>query len=287
MPTPPLLDTVAAMHQQADAWRRRDLRIGLVPTMGYLHDGHLSLVERCRRESDRTVVSIFVNPLQFGPQEDFDIYPRDLDRDLDLLASYGVEAVFHPTPAEFYPDGFATSVEVEGLTSGLCGAFRPGHFTGVTTVVTKLFTATRPDVAVFGQKDYQQSAVIRRMVRDLNLGIDIVVAPTVREPDGLAMSSRNINLTAQERERAPLLYQLLSQTREAVLIGEQDAELLIERMHRRIAAELTDRIDYIAIVDPDSLEPVVHIRGPVVVALAVRLSKDRLIDNIPIESPSA
>ncbi|MBT4500745.1 MAG: pantoate--beta-alanine ligase [Gemmatimonadetes bacterium] len=287
MPTPPLLDTVAAMHQQADAWHRQDLRIGLVPTMGYLHDGHLSLVERCRRESDRTVVSIFVNPLQFGPQEDFDIYPRDLDRDLELLSRHGVEAVFHPIPEEFYPDGFATSVEVEGLTSGLCGAFRPGHFSGVTTVVTKLFTATRPDVAVFGQKDYQQSAVIRRMVRDLNLGIDIVVAPTVREADGLAMSSRNINLTAQERERAPLLYQFLSQTREAILAGEQDAENLIERMRLRIAAELTDRIDYIAIVDPDSLKSVAHIRGPVVVALAVRLGKVRLIDNILIESPSA
>jgi pantoate--beta-alanine ligase len=287
MPTPLLLDTVAAMHQQADAWRRQDLRIGLVPTMGYLHDGHLSLVERCRRESDRTVVSIFVNPLQFGPQEDFDIYPRDLDRDLERLSSHGVEAVFHPTPEEFYPDGFATSVEVEGLTSGLCGAFRPGHFTGVTTVVTKLFTATRPDVALFGQKDYQQSAVIRRMVRDLNLGIDIVVAPTVREPDGLAMSSRNINLTAQEREHAPLLYQLLSQTRAAILAGERDADLLVERMRQQISAELTDHIDYIAILDPDSLEPIAQIRGPVVVALAVRLSKVRLIDNILIESPSA
>jgi len=287
MSTPPLFETITAMHQQADAWRRRDLRIGLVPTMGYLHEGHLSLVERCRQETDRTIVSIFVNPLQFGPQEDFDIYPRDLNRDLERLSPYGVEAVFHPTPAEFYPDGFATSVTVEGLTSGLCGAYRPGHFDGVTTVVAKLFTATRPDIAVFGQKDYQQSAVIRRMVRDLNLGIGIVVAPTVREQDGLAMSSRNINLTAQEREQAPLLYQLLSQTRQAVLAGEQDAEHLIERIRQQIAAQLTDRIDYIAIVDPDNLEPIAQIRKSVVVALAVRLSKVRLIDNISIEFPSA
>lgn len=283
MSTPSIISTIDAMHHQADAWRRQDLRIGLAPTMGYLHDGHLKLVEICQQQCDRTVVSIFVNPLQFGPREDYAIYPRDLDRDLQFLSRYQVAAVFHPPPEEFYPDGFSTHVEVQGLTEGLCGAFRPGHFRGVTTVVAKLFTAVRPQLAVFGQKDYQQSAVIRRMVRDLNMGIDIVVAPTVREPDGLAMSSRNINLTPRERQRAPVLYQALRQTRDAIRAGEQDAARLIDRMRERIGRELTEKIDYIAIADPDSLEPVERLTSPVVIALAVRLSRVRLIDNILVD----
>jgi pantoate--beta-alanine ligase len=286
MPGSPLVTTVAAMQRQADLWRGQGLRVGLVPTMGYLHEGHLSLVERCRQESDRTVVSIFVNPLQFGPTEDLAIYPRDLDRDLELLSRYRVEAVFHPAPEEFYPRGFSTYVEVQGLTDGLCGTFRPGHFRGVTTVVAKLFAAVQPHLAVFGQKDYQQSAVIRRLVRDLNLGIRIVVAPTVREADGLAMSSRNIHLDPRERQRAPVLYQSLCQAREAILAGERDADALIARMRARIAAALTDRIDYIAAVDPDTLEPVARIQGPVVLALAVRLPKVRLIDNLLVDLPA-
>jgi len=287
MSTPAVITTVQAMQQQSDAWRGAGLRVGLVPTMGYLHQGHLSLVERCRQESDRTVVSIFVNPLQFGPSEDLAIYPRDLDRDLKLLEEYQVEAVFHPPAEEFYPEGFSTYVEVEGLTQGLCGAFRPGHFRGVTTVVTKLFTAVRPHLAVFGQKDYQQSAVIRRLVRDLNMGIAIVVAPTVREADGLAMSSRNLNLSEAERRRAPGLYQTLCQARESIQAGERDAGRIVARMRERIGRELTDRIDYIEVVDPDTLEPVAQIESAVVIALAVRLAKARLIDNVLAEPASS
>lgn len=283
MSTPALITTTRAMQQQSEVWRREGLRVGLVPTMGYLHDGHLSLVERCRQESDRTVVSIFVNPLQFGPGEDLVIYPRDLEHDLELLARYQVEAVFQPSPEEFYPDGFSTHVEVEGLTKGLCGAFRPGHFRGVTTVVAKLFTAVMPHVAVFGQKDYQQSAVIRRMVRDLNMRIHIAVAPTVREQDGLAMSSRNINLNDEERRRAPVLYHSLSQAQNAIQAGDKDASAIISRMRQQIESELTDRIDYIAVVDPDSLEPVERIENRIVIALAVRLPQVRLIDNIVVD----
>ena len=184
------IHTVAEMQAQSDAWRGAGLCVGLVPTMGFLHEGHLSLVDHSLEVADRTVVSIFVNPLQFGPKEDYAIYPRDMERDLDLLSRRGVDAVFHPQTVEFYPPDFSTSVEVEGLTKGLCGPFRPGHFRGVTTVVTKLFTAVKPHLAVFGQKDYQQATVIRRLVRDLNLDLRVEVAPTVREADGLAMSSR-------------------------------------------------------------------------------------------------
>ena len=208
------IHTVAEMQAQSDTWRSAGLCVGLVPTMGFLHEGHLSLVDHCLETTDRTVVSIFVNPLQFGPKEDYAIYPRDMERDLDLLSRRGVDAVFHPQTVEFYPPDFSTFVEVEELTKGLCGPFRPGHFRGVTTVVTKLFTAVKPHLAVFGQKDYQQAAVIRRLVRDLNLDLRVEVAPTVREADGLAMSSRNILLSAEERQRASALYEALTMGRE-------------------------------------------------------------------------
>ena len=204
------IHAVAEMQAQSDAWRGTGLCVGLVPTMGFLHEGHLSLVDHSLEAADRTVVSIFVNPLQFGPQEDYAIYPRDMERDLDLLSRRGVDAVFHPQTVEFYPPDFSTFVEVEELTKGLCGPFRPGHFRGVTTVVTKLFTAVKPHLAVFGQKDYQQAAVIRRLVRDLNLDLRVEVVPTVREADGLAMSSRNILLSAEERQRASALYEALT-----------------------------------------------------------------------------
>lgn len=209
MSKPQLINTVAKMQAQSDTWRGEGLRIGLVPTMGFLHEGHLSLVDYSLSTADRTIVSIFVNPLQFGPKEDFTIYPRDIERDVKLLAQRGADAVFKPQTAEFYPPDFSTTVEVTQLTDGLCGAIRPGHFRGVTTVVSKLFTATKPHLAVFGQKDYQQSAVIRRMVRDLSLDLRIEIAPTMREADGLAMSSRNVNLTEDERRRVPALYQAL------------------------------------------------------------------------------
>jgi pantoate--beta-alanine ligase len=274
------------MQQQADAWRGLGLRTGLVPTMGYLHQGHLSLVERCAQESDRVVVSIFVNPLQFGPQEDFATYPRDLERDLALLAQYPVHAVFHPEVKGFYPPDFSTYIEVEQLTAGLCGPFRPGHFRGVATVVAKLFTAVKPHVAVFGQKDYQQAVVIGRLVRDLNLDVRITVAPTVREPDGLAMSSRNVNLTPDERGRAPVLYRALLEGRQMIESGERDAGTVVARVRSLIEGELTRDIDYVSVVHPHTLKEVSRITGPVVIALAVRLSGVRLIDNIEAAPPA-
>jgi len=274
------IHTVAEMQAQADAWRSAGRCIGLVPTMGFLHEGHLSLVDHSLKAADRTVVSIFVNPLQFGPKEDFAIYPRDMERDIDLLARRGVDAVFHPKTAEFYPADFSTFVQVEVLTKSLCGPFRPRHFRGVATVVTKLFTAVKPHLAVFGQKDYQQAAVIGRLVRDLNLDLRVEVAPTVREADGLAMSSRNILLSAEERQRASALYEALTMGRERIEQGERDASRIIAEMRAHIERVLNPRIDYIAIVQPATLEEVAHIAGPVVIALAVRLSNVRLIDNI-------
>lgn len=280
------ITTVAAMQAQSEAWRSEGLRIGLVPTMGFLHQGHLSLVDHSLNTTDRTVVSIFVNPLQFGPKEDFAVYPRDLERDLELLDSRGVDAVFRPQTTEFYPPDFSTSIEVSQLTAGLCGAVRPGHFRGVTTVVTKLFTAIKPHIAVFGQKDYQQSAVIRRLVRDLNLDLHIEVAPTIREADGLAMSSRNINLTEDERRRAPALYQALKMGKQLIDQGAGDARQIIAEMRAHIERELGGSIDYISIVHPDTLEELADIAGPVVIALAVRLSTVRLIDNISAVAPA-
>ncbi len=274
------IHTVAEMQAQSDAWRGTDLCIGLVPTMGFLHEGHLSLVDHSLEAADCTVVSIFVNPLQFGPKEDYAIYPRDMERDLDLLSRRGVDAVFHPQTVEFYPPDFSTSVEVEELTKGLCGPFRPGHFRGVTTVVTKLFTAVKPHLAVFGQKDYQQATVIRRLVRDLNLDLRVEVAPTVREADGLAMSSRNILLSAEDRQRAPALYEALTMGQKKIEQGERDASQIIAAMRAHIERALDASIDYISIAHPDTLEEVAHITGPVVIALAVRLSNVRLIDNI-------
>ena len=274
------IDSIAEMQRQSDIWRGADLCIGLVPTMGFLHEGHLSLVDHSLEAADRTVVSIFVNPLQFGPKEDFAIYPRDMERDLDLLSRRGVDAAFHPQTAEFYPADFSTFVEVEELTKGLCGPFRPDHFRGVTTVVTKLFTAVKPHLAIFGQKDYQQTAVIRRLVRDLNLDLRVEVAPTVREADGLAMSSRNILLSAEERQRASALYEALTMGRERIERGASDASQIIAAMQGHLESALDASIDYISIAHPDTLEEVAHITGPVVLALAVRLSNVRLIDNI-------
>lgn len=274
------IHTVAEMQRQSNAWRSADLHIGLVPTMGFLHEGHLSLVDHSLEAADRTVVSIFVNPLQFGPKEDFAIYPRNMERDLDLLARRGVDAVFQPKTAEFYPADFSTFVEVEELTKGLCGPFRPGHFRGVATAVTKLFTAVKPHLAVFGQKDYQQAAVIGRLVRDLNLDLRVEVAPTVREADGLAMSSRNVLLSAEQRQGASALYKALTMGRERIEQGERDASQITAEMRAHIERALDASIDYISIAHPDTLEEVNHITGPVVIALAVRLSNVRLIDNI-------
>lgn len=267
--------------------RQEGRRIGFVPTMGYLHEGHLSLVRRARADCGTVVVSIFVNPLQFGPREDLAAYPRDLERDAALLRAEGVDLLFAPPEEEMYPQGQPlTFVEVHGLTAGLCGASRPGHFRGVATVVNKLFQIVQPDAAYFGQKDYQQLQVIRRMVLDTNLPVEIVGCPIVREPDGLAMSSRNVYLTPPERTAARVLSQALAAARGRAAAGERDAAALQAHVQAVIAAEPLARIDYVAIVDAESLQPVERLSGRVLVALAVYIGRTRLIDNTVLELPS-
>ena len=262
-------------------------RIAFVPTMGFLHDGHLSLVDHARSIGDKVVVSIFVNPTQFGPNEDLEQYPRDLERDLRALGERGAHVVFIPAEKEIYPPGFATSVAVRGLTDGLCGASRPVHFGGVATVVTKLFNLIQPDAAVFGQKDYQQLQVIRRLTRDLNLPIEIVGAPTVRESDGLAMSSRNAYLSTDERRAAPALHAALAEVGERFRAGERHGQTLLDHATSIIEKYPCLRIDYLQLIDPEDLTYLVD--GPesmlperVHEALAVFAGSTRLIDNMRI-----
>jgi pantoate--beta-alanine ligase len=273
------LTAPAAMRDWAEAARMAGRRIGLVPTMGYLHDGHLALVAEARRRADASVVSIFVNPLQFGPQEDLERYPRDLARDRARLAAAGVDMLYAPEVAAMYPDGFQTEVEVPRMTAGLCGRSRPGHFLGVTTVVAKLFNAVRPHVAVFGEKDFQQLAAIRRMATDLDFGVEVVGVPTVREPDGVAMSSRNAYLSAPERLAARCLSRALAAGRAAVVEGLRDCGEVLARVRAVLAAEPLARVDYAALVDADTIEPVDVIDGPTLLALAVFIGRTRLIDN--------
>lgn len=272
------------MQAWADEARACGERIGFVPTMGYLHEGHLSLVRLAKGSSDRTVVSIFVNPIQFGPQEDYERYPRDLERDMGLLRDLGVDVVFAPSVEEMYPEGFCTYVNVEGLTEGLCGAYRPGHFRGVTTVVTKLFLAVKPHLAVFGRKDAQQAFVIKRMVRDLNMDVEIVVGPTVREGDGLAMSSRNTYLSPEERKQATVLYRALLRAKELIEGGERDTKVIVGEMEGIVREAPSARVEYIEIVDTEKLKPVSRIDGEVLVALAVWIGSTRLIDNMIVEA---
>jgi len=255
--------------------------LGFVPTMGFLHEGHLTLVRAAKARMGAVACSIFVNPTQFAPTEDLARYPRDLKRDLALLAEAGCDLVFTPAPEEIYPDGFSTRIEVEGVTAPLEGAVRPGHFSGVATVVTKLFNMVQPDAAWFGQKDAQQCAVILRMARDLNLPVEIVVAETVREPDGLAMSSRNIYLAADERVAALCLIRALRAAEAAFDAGERSAERLRAAMSSVLVAEAMARPDYVSVADPDTLAELdtVDARGAVA-SLAVRIGKTRLIDNL-------
>jgi pantoate--beta-alanine ligase len=275
-----IIRTIKDMQSESDRMRGEGLRIGFVPTMGWLHEGHLSLIREAGRRSDRTVVSIFVNPIQFGPNEDFAAYPRDFERDRALCEAEGADALFNPSEEEMYPPGRATHVDVDGLTETLCGASRPGHFRGVTTVVTKLFAAVKPHVAVFGQKDAQQAAVIRRMTADLNLGVEIVTAPIVREPDGLAMSSRNVYLSPAQRADAAVLSRALSDAADRFKSGESGASVLIAGARGMIESKPSCRIDYVSIVDPDTLGPVDRARSGALMALAVFVGKTRLIDNI-------
>ncbi len=273
---------IPATRAAVAAARRRGRRIGFVPTMGALHAGHLSLVARARQDGTWPVVSIFVNPTQFGPNEDFDRYPRDAAGDLRLCEAAGVELVFMPERPVMYPTGAATTVHVSGLTETLCGPCRPGHFDGVATIVTKLFNIVQPDTAYFGEKDAQQLAVIRRMTRDLDLPIEIVGCPTVRESDGLAMSSRNSLLSADERRRALVLYQSLEEARRLIESGQRDPGVVAGAMRRIVEGGRPAAIDYISVVNPETMQPVERIVGPVLVALAVRIGTTRLIDNVTV-----
>lgn len=258
-------------------------RVGLVPTMGYLHEGHFSLVRRAREECNHVVVSIFVNPTQFGPTEDLSKYPRDLERDLRLLEPLGVDLVWMPTAEIIYPSGFQTWVEVETITQPLEGSMRPGHFRGVTTVVAKLFNAVQPYNAYFGQKDAQQAAVIRQMTRDLNFPIEIVVCPIVREPDGLAMSSRNVYLDPEPRKAATVLSRALQTAKEAYGNGERNAEQLRRKMKEVLASEPLAQVQYVSCADYDTLEELDTVTGKVLLSMAVFIGKTRLIDNIILE----
>lgn len=261
--------------------REENRSIGFVPTMGALHEGHLSLIHEARALCDIVVVSIFVNPTQFGPTEDFNSYPRDLTRDAGLLAEYNVDYVFAPPIEEVYPSGFATYVDVEGLTDRLEGAARPGHFRGVTTVVAILLNVVKPDFVFFGQKDAQQAIVVKRMVRDLAFNTEVVVVPTVREDSGLAMSSRNSYLSGEERRSAAVLQQALSTARHAYDEGEHSASRLIELVRSAVAKEELVRLDYVSVNDADSLEPLERIEEtPALLSLAAFVGKTRLIDNL-------
>lgn len=274
-----IIKTISDMKKLADDLRKGKT-IGFVPTMGYLHEGHLSLVRRSKTENDVTVVSIFVNPTQFGPNEDYKSYPRDLNRDLSMLEKEAVDFVFAPEVEEIYPKGYSTYVTEESLSKYLCGRSRPGHFRGVCTVVTKLFNIVKPHRAYFGQKDAQQFRVIRRMVRDLNLDVEVIECPIVREPDGLAMSSRNVYLSTQEREQALALNKALKLAENLYKSGERSASRIIEKMTDYLSTFDKLKIDYVEIVDEESLEPVTRINKKVIVALAVWVGKARLIDNV-------
>ena len=266
--------------------RRQELEVtwGLVPTMGALHQGHLALVRQSRQDNDRTAASIYVNPTQFGPQEDLASYPRSLDNDIDLLRKEGVDLVFTPTDEIMYPAGFKTRVEVEDLTRLLEGRSRPSHFAGVTLIVAKLFNIFEPTRAYFGQKDAQQTIVIRRMVADLNFNLDVIVVPTVREPDGLAMSSRNEYLSPAERQAASLLYRALRETADAILQGETEGESLRQKMRRIVANEPLARLDYVSLADPETLHELDTVHFPALLSLAVYFGRTRLIDNLLLES---
>ena len=270
--------TVEETRKLVKNWKKEGKTIGLVPTMGFLHEGHASLIRRCREENDIVVVSDFVNPTQFGPTEDLEAYPRDFKRDSELCESLGADLIFHPEPKDMYHDPHAY-VSIDTLSDTLCGKTRPIHFSGVCSVVTKLFHIVTPDRAYFGQKDAQQLAVIRRMVRDLNFDIEIVGCPIVREADGLAMSSRNTYLNEEERKAALVLSQAVRLGEELVEAGEKNAAVIKEKMIAHIEAEPLAKIDYVEIVDAQSLEPVSEIQGEILAAMAVYIGKTRLIDN--------
>lgn len=274
-----IAETIQEVREQVKEWRKQGLSVGLVPTMGYLHEGHKSLMDCAVAENDRVVVSVFVNPMQFGPKEDLASYPRDFTRDSALCEETGVALVFHPQPEEMYHEGFSSFVDMNTLTGGLCGKTRPIHFRGVCTVVSKLFHIVMPDKAYFGQKDAQQLAVIRHMVSDLDFGIEIVGCPIIREEDGLAKSSRNTYLDEKERQAALILSKSLKEGEALVDAGETDAGKVRQAITEKLESEPLAKIDYVEVVDWNTLEPVDRIEGPVLAAIAVYIGKTRLIDN--------
>lgn len=271
--------TVKEVREQVRAWRKEGLSVGLVPTMGYLHEGHASLIKKAVEDNDRVVTSIFVNPTQFAPTEDLEAYPRDMEKDSKLCETLGVDLIFHPEPEEMYAPDFCTWVDMDVLSKTLCGKSRPIHFRGVCTVVSKLFHIVTPDRAYFGQKDAQQLAIIRRMVRDLNMDIEIVGCPIVREEDGLAKSSRNTYLNEEERKAALILSQSIFLGQKMVQEGETDAAKIKAAMVEKIQSEPLARIDYVEIVDGLSMQPVDTVQSPTLAAIAVYIGKTRLIDN--------
>lgn len=278
-----IVESIKDVRATVKEWKAKGLKVGFVPTMGYLHEGHESLIRKASEENDRVVVSIFVNPIQFGPKEDLSTYPRDLERDSKVCESAGADIIFHPENEEMYFKDFSTFVDMNGLTDGLCGKSRPTHFRGVCTVVTKLFNIVAPDRAYFGEKDAQQLAVIKRMVRDLNIDIEIIGCPIVKEKDGLAKSSRNTYLSVEERNAATILNKSLTLAKEKIQAGERDSEVIIKLIQEVINSEKLARIDYIEVVDSLSMEKVERIEKSVLVAIAVFIGKTRLIDNFTYE----
>ena len=278
-----IVESIKDVRATVKEWKAKGLKVGFVPTMGYLHEGHESLIRKASEENDRVVVSIFVNPIQFGPKEDLSTYPRDLERDSKVCESAGADIIFHPENEEMYFKDFSTFVDMNGLTDGLCGKSRPTHFRGVCTVVTKLFNIVAPDRAYFGEKDAQQLAVIKRMVRDLNIDVEIIGCPIVREKDGLAKSSRNTYLSVEERNAATILNKSLTLAKEKIQAGERDSEIIIKLIEEVINSEKLARIDYIEVVDSLSMEKVERIEKSVLVAIAVFIGKTRLIDNFTYE----
>lgn len=278
-----VVKTIEELRSIVKWWRGEGHSVGLVPTMGYLHEGHKSLIVKAVSENDRVVVSDFVNPTQFGVNEDLDSYPRDIDRDAALCEEAGADVIFHPEPEEMYAFGNCTFVDMDHLTKGLCGKTRPTHFRGVCTVVSKLFNIVTPDRAYFGEKDAQQLAVIRQMVRDMNFNLTIVGCPIVREEDGLAMSSRNTYLNPAERKAALILHKSLTMGQEMIEAGEKDVQKIKNAIVKQIKTERLARIDYVELVDTETLEPVKTITGPILAAIAVYIGKTRLIDNFTVK----
>lgn len=275
--------TIKEVRNQVKAWKKEGCTVGLVPTMGYLHEGHGSLISRARNDNDKVVVSIFVNPMQFGPGEDLESYPRDLDKDSAYCESLGADLIFHPEPEEMYTEGFCSYVDMSVLTQELCGLSRPVHFRGVCTVVNKLFNIVQPDRAYFGQKDAQQLAIIKRMVEDLNMDLEIIGCPIVREEDGLAKSSRNTYLSAEERQAALVLSRVVKLGEEFVKAGESDANKIVSEMKAFIEKEPMARIDYVKAVDGLTMQQIDTVKAPMLVALAVYIGKTRLIDNFIVD----